>query len=204
MENYANINLQLFAEPAETTPPAADAGAVNTAAQSTEGEGVAEQTFTQADVDRIVNQRLARAQRDAERRVEQARNEGRSEAERLAQMTSEQRIQHEREQAERTARERENSLAEREAEITRRELRAEATDTLISRGLPVGLAEILNFTNADACSASIDAVEKIFRAAVQAGVEERLHKSSAPLNRNSADANAALLAQMRRAAGLPD
>lgn len=203
MENRTNINLQLFAEPNETAP-AAEAGATNAAAQSADGEGTAEQTFTQADVDRIVNQRLARAQRDAERRVEQARNEARSEAERLAQMTGEQRLQHEREQAERMARERETSLAEREAEITRRELRIEATDTLISRGLPVDLAEILDFTNADACSASIDRVEKIFRNAVQASVDERLRKSSAPLNRNSADANAALLAQMRRAAGLPD
>lgn len=199
MNKNANINLQLFAEPAENTAPAAEA-----AAQNTEAETAAEQTFTQADVDRIVNQRLARAQRDAERRVEQARSEARSEAERLAQMTSEQRMQHEREQAERTAREREQSLAQREAEITRRELRAEATDTLISRGLHVGLADILDYTNADACSASIDRVEQIFRAAVQAGVDERLRKNSAPLNRNGADSSANLLAQMRRSAGLPD
>lgn len=196
MKDYEIMNLQLFAEPAEPAP------AADPEQPTTVTEPMNEQTFTQAEVDRIVNQRLARAQRDAERRVEQARSEARSEAERLAQMTSEQRVQHEREQAEKAARERESALAQREAELTRRELRAEATDTLTSRGLPAGLAEILNFTSADACAASIDSVEKVFRAAVQAGIDERLRKSSAPLNRNDGDANAALLAQMRRAAGL--
>lgn len=201
MEKNAKINLQLFAEPNEAAAPAAE----QAAAQTAEAESAAsERMFTQADVDRIVRQRLDRAQRDADRQVEQARSEARSEAERLAQMSSEQRIQHEREQAERTAREREQSLSAREAEITRRELRAEATDTLISRGLHVGLADILDYSSADACNASIERVEQVFRTAVQAAVDERLRKSSAPLGRNSADNNAAMLAQMRRAAGLPD
>ena len=183
----------------------------NQPATQTEGNAPGQQTtpprdeprFTQADVDRAVAQRLARAQRDAEQRINAARDEGRSEAERLAQMTEAQRIKHERERAENAARERETRLSEREADITRRELRAEAIDTLTSRGLPRELEQLLNYQNADACSASIDAIERVFRAAVQKGVDERINQSRNPLPRSGGDAQAALMERLRKAAGLP-
>ncbi|MGN0773478.1 MAG: DUF4355 domain-containing protein [Candidatus Ventricola sp.] len=140
-----------------------------------------EHTYTQADVDRIINQRFARFQREADRRVEQAREEARTEAERLAQMTEQQRAEHERQRAEQAAQQRESDLARREAEITRRELRAEAIDTLAQRGLPRALEQMLDYSGADACSASIDAVERVFRDAVQQGVEERLKQSGVQL-----------------------
>ena len=63
--------------------------------------------------------------------------------------------------------------------LTRRELKAEAVETLTEKGLPAKLAEVLDYTDADKCSASIEAVEAAFRAAVQQGVNERL-KGSAP------------------------
>ena len=59
-------------------------------------------------------------------------------------MTEDQRIEHERQRAEQAARDRETALATREAEITRRELRAAAIDTLAQKGLPRGLEAILN------------------------------------------------------------
>ena len=92
----------------------------------------------------------------------------------MAQMSAEQRAEHERQAAEQAAKDRENALAQREAEITRRELRATAIDTLLKRGLPKSLESVLDYKDADSCNASIDVVDKAFRAAVQEGVNERL------------------------------
>lgn len=161
-----------------------------------------QRTFTQEEVNRIINQRYAKLQKDAEARIAQAREEGRSEAEKLAKMTEAQRIEHERERAEQAARDRESALSAREKEITRRELRAEAIDTLISKGLPKELEQLLNYTDADACSASIAAMEKVFRSAVQSEVNSRLSKSSTQVRRSGTNAESELLADMRHAMGL--
>lgn len=183
MENKFRMNLQCFAEPGESQNQqvAAEEGAAGNRADQQTG-----QLFSQEDVDRIVAQRLARQQRDAESRIARAREEGRTEAERLASMTQEQRIQHEREQNEQAMREREGALAAREAEIARRELRAEAIETLSSRGLPKGLESILNYSSAEVCSQSIAVVEKAFRDAVKAEVDKQLAGSAVELKRGSA------------------
>lgn len=55
---------------------------------------------------------------------------------------------------------------------------AEAKNTLAEKKLPAGLAEVLNYADADSCSKSIEAVEKAFQEAVKAAVEgetERRH-----------------------------
>ena len=57
---------------------------------------------------------------------------------------------------------------------------AQAKNTLAEKMLPVSLAEVLNYTDADSCSQSISAVEKSFQEAVQAAVEERLKGGNPP------------------------
>ena len=175
---------------------------VITAIQDTGETGSAEQprSLTQEDVDRIVAQRLARAQRDADQRIAQARSEGRAEAERVLRMTEAERRDHD----DRVAREREEELRSREAELVRRELRAEAIDALTLKGLPRELEQLLNYSDADACAQSIDALEKAFRSAVQKGVDERINQSGGTLPRAGGGARAAMLQRMRTAAGLKD
>ena len=171
------MNIQFFADGADASADQPGDDGSQTA-QEAAGQG---RTYTeeelQSEINRAVQQRLARQRRDEERRLEAARAEGRSEAEKLAQMSAEQRAEHERQVAEQAARDRENALAQREAEITRRELRATAIDTLIKRGLPKSLESVLDYKDADSCSASIDTLEKAFRDAVQQGVDERLKAS---------------------------
>lgn len=193
------MNLQLFAE------PAAEPGAEPDAAAQEPSQEPAQQPrmFTQEELDTAIANRLSRYKRDEAKRIETARNEGRSEAEKLAKMTEDQRLEHERQRAEQEAKDRETALATREAEITRRELRAAAIDTLAQKGLPRGLEAILNYADADACNASIDAVEKVFREAVQRGVNDRLAQSGVKLHVGG-NTDAALTAAMRKAAGLPD
>ena len=151
------MNIQLFADGGEDTGGTDQTGENGAqGAQETAGQA---KTYTeeelQSEINRAVQQRLARQKRDEEKRLEAARAEGRSEAEKLAQMTAEQRAEHERQVAEQAARDRENALAQREAEIARRELRATAIDTLSKRGLPKSLESVLDYTDADSCSASI-------------------------------------------------
>lgn len=90
-----------------------------------------------------------------------------SEAEKLAKMTEAEKQQY-------LEAKRKKELDDREAEITKRELMATAKNTLTEKKLPIGLAEILTYTDAKACSDSINAVEKVFNAAVEEAVKERL------------------------------
>lgn len=96
-----------------------------------------------------------------------------SEAEKLSKMNKEEKDAYLRQKQEK-------DLQEREAGITRRELMAEAKNTLTEKKLPVGLADVLNYADADSCNKSIAAVEKAFQEAVQSAVEEKLKGGKPP------------------------
>lgn len=147
-----------------------------------------EKTFTQADIDRVVQQTIAKERARADKAVENARTE----AEKLAKMTADERAEHEKQQ-------REEALQKREAELNRRELRATALETLAGKGLPAALADTLDYADADHCNASIASIEKAYRLAVQQGVEARM-KSSAPTATDGS--STAMLDNLRAAAGL--
>lgn len=121
----------------------------------------------QAEFDRRVSKALETQKGKMTATIQQQINDAVTEAQRLAKMTQAEREEHDRQkQAE--------ELAKREAAITRRELTATAKDTLASKGLPISLADILNYESADTANASIAAVEKAFQSAVQTAVEDRL------------------------------
>jgi len=98
-----------------------------------------------------------------------------SEAEKLSKMNKE-------EKAEYMRQKQEKDLLDREATVTKRELMAEAKNTLAEKKLPVELAEVLNYTDADTCSKSITAIETAFQKAVEAGIQERL-KGGTPIKK---------------------
>ena len=120
-------------------------------------------TFTQEELNAIIDKRLERERKDAQARIDKAVTE----AQKLAKMSADERAEHERQELQK-------ALAQREAEITKRELRAEAKSQLSDKGLPVELAEVLPYTDADTTNAALAAVEKVFRQAVEKGVNERL------------------------------
>lgn len=138
-----------------------------TAVETTQATPTAK-TFTQEELNAIIDKRLERERKDAQARIDKAVTE----AQKLAKMNAEERAEHERQELQK-------KLSEREAEITKRELRAEAKSQLSDKGLPVELAEVLPYTDADTTNAALAAVEKVFRAAVEKGVTERL-KGNAP------------------------
>ena len=166
----------------DTPPEQADKGA---------GDGKeppAGKTFTQAEIDALISQTIAKERAKAEKAVAAAKTE----AEKLATMTAEEKAEHERQA-------REDKLAAREAELTKRELRATALQTLAEKSLPAELADVLDYADADKCNASIGSVEKVFRAAVQKGVEERM-KGETPTA--GAGTTTSLQEQLNAAAGV--
>ena len=127
----------------------------------------------QAEFDRRVGKALetnrSKMQADIEAKIQEARTE----AEKLAKMNAEQKAEYEKEK-------REKELADREASITKRELAATAKEQLAEKGLPLSLADVLNYSSAEACAASIDAVGKAFQEAVEKAVTERLAGGKPP------------------------
>lgn len=143
-------------------------------------EGAA--TLTQADLDRVVQQTIARERRRAEAALEAALEAARAEAGRA-----------ERERLE-------AGMAQRERDVARRELAAHAREALAARGLPGELAGVLDYSGQEALDASLDSAERAFRAAVQRGMEQRLRGE--PPRTGTSDPGAAFLARVRAAAGL--
>lgn len=82
-----------------------------------------------------------------------------------------------------------SALAQREAEITKRELLADAKNTFAEKGLPVTLADIVNYTSKENCDDSISKIEKAFKDAVAAAVEEKLKGDKPPKDAKTSETN---------------
>lgn len=135
----------------------------------------------QAEFDRRVQKAVNTAVTKAQDKWQALTNDKLSEAEKLAKMTKEEKEQY-------NLKKREQELADREANITRQELMATAKNTLADKSIPAGLAEVLSYSDADSCNKSIETVEKAFREAVEAAVQDKL-KGDAPPKKAPADAS---------------
>lgn len=143
----------------------------------------------QAEFDRRVQKAVDTAVGKAKEKWQILTDDKVSEAEKLAKMTKEEKSAY-------MQQKKETELSQREAAITKRELMAEAKNTLAEKKLPVSLAETLNYSDADACKKSIEAVEKAFKEALEAAVEERM-KGGDPLKKgNETNLNDIILAAM--------
>lgn len=174
------MNLQFFAEPGGAAggepggenPSGNDDGGEDGAAAGKAAEGVSFDDFlkdpkNQAEFDQRVGKALEKSKSKMQADIDARIQEARTEAEKLAKMNAEQKTQYEKEK-------RDQELAEREANITKRELTATAKEQLAEKGLPLSLADVLNYESAESCAASIEAVGKAFQEAVEKAVQERL------------------------------
>lgn len=128
------------------------------------GEGGQEtKTFSQEELDKIVQGRIAKERKAWEKQLE----EQQTEAQKLETMSEKEKKKYQEEK-------RIKDLDDREAAITRRELIAQAKVQLADKGIPTELAEILILTDADSCKKSIETVEKAFQSAVEKAVEEKI------------------------------
>ncbi|WP_409015709.1 DUF4355 domain-containing protein [Anaerostipes caccae] len=129
----------------------------------------------QAEFDRRIQKGIQTAITTEKEKWEILTDDKVSEAEKLAKMNKEEKAQYLQEK-------KEKDIQAREAAITKRELAAEAKNTLAEKGLPPELAEVLNYSDADSCKQSISAVEKAFQKAVEKAVEEKLKGGQPPKN----------------------
>lgn len=149
----------------------------------------------QAEFDRRIQKAVNTAVSNAREKWEILTDDRVSEAEKLAKMTNQEKTQY-------LQNKKEKELADREAQITRRELMATAKNTLTEKGIPLEMAEILNYADAESCNKSIAAVEKAFQASVEKAVGERLKGGDPPKNPGTGNEKT-LEEQIRDAMNLP-
>ena len=193
------MNLQLFAEGGDGA--GADGGNGGGSGEGAGGEGGAggdtppsfddflKTGGNQAEFDRRVQKAVNTAVTKAQEKWQALADDKLSEAEKLAKMTKEEKAQY-------MQQKREKELTNREAAITRKELMAEAKNTLASDGLPQELAEVLNYSDADTCKKSMEKVKEVFQRAVETAVEEKLKGGKPPKKASGGDAQKALEEQV--------
>lgn len=152
------LDLQFFSEEATDT----EENQTESQEQQTE-----QKTFTQEDLNKIISERLGKEKAKWEKDYTAKIEEAKTEAEKLAKMKAEEKAKYQEQK-------RLEKLEQREKDITTRELKAQAYETLAEKGLPKDLIETLNFTDSESCNSSIIAVEKAFKSAVEKAVNEKL------------------------------
>lgn len=189
------MNLQLFAEGGDGA--GADGGNGGGSGEGAGGEGGAggdtppsfddflKTGGNQAEFDRRVQKAVNTAVANAQEKWQVLTDDKLSEAEKLAKMTKEEKAQY-------MQQKKEKELSDREAAITRKELMAEAKNTLASDGLPQELAEVLDYSDADTCKKSMEKVKEVFQRAVENAVEEKLKGGKPPKKAPGGDAQKAL------------
>lgn len=193
------MNLQLFAEGGDGA--GADGGNGGGSGEGAGGEGGAggdtppsfddflKTGGNQMEFDRRVQKAVNTAVTKAQEKWQALADDKLSEAEKLAKMTKEEKAQY-------MQQKREKELTDREAAITRKELMAEAKNTLASDGLPQELAEVLDYSDADTCKKSMEKVKEVFQRAVETAVEEKLKGGKPPKKAPGGDAQKALEEQV--------
>ena len=153
------LNIQLFADDGSGNDSGNDGQGNND--QVNDGQGNDGQTgqepkvFSQEEVDKIVQGRIAKERKSWEKQLQKQQTE----AQKLEKMSEKEKKKYQEEK-------RIKDLDDREAAITKVQL--------ADKGIPTELAEILILTDADSCKKSIETVEKAFQTAVQRAVEERI------------------------------
>ncbi|HFI0700764.1 TPA: DUF4355 domain-containing protein [Streptococcus suis] len=158
--------------------------------EKTKTEATAEKTYTQAEVTEMIQQNVNRAVAKAHKDAEEQFQNKQDEAKKLAKMNAEDKQNY-------LLDKREQDLADREAEITRRELTAEAKTILSERGLPIELVDVVNLADADSVRDSIDSIQKTWEAAVLKGVADKT-KGSAPMKKAPAQSGEITKEQFNR------
>ena len=172
-EHKMKMRLQFFADPGGNGggPEGGDDNGARTEPVSFD-DFLAEEG-NQAEFDRRVQKAVNTAVTNAREKWQALVVDKLSEAEKLAKMTKD-------EQKTYMQNKRDKELSDREAAVTRSELMAEAKNSLSDEGLPVELAEVLSYTDADACKKSMETVKKAFQTAVEKAVDEKLKGGKPP------------------------
>ena len=135
-------------------------------------------TYTQEEVDALLQQEADRRVSSALKKAEKKNQEKIKEAEKLAKLSEQERFQYELEQ-------REKKIAEKEKQMALMENKAEASKALNDRGISIALADFVVAEDADTMMENIKILEDEFKKSVKAEVEKRLAGNSPKKNLDS-------------------
>lgn len=125
----------------------------------------------QEEVNRIVQERLARERSKWEKDYTAKLEAEKKEAERLAKLSQA-------EKEKELMKKQQEELGKREKEIALREMKLEAVKILNEKELPIDFIDLLTTDNADSTKSNIETFEKAFRTAVEKAVDNRIKGSS--------------------------
>lgn len=128
-------------------------------------------TYTQEEVERLLQQEGDRRVTAALKKAEAKRTADVREAQKLATMNEDEKARYEVER-------RQKELDEREARIALLENTAEATKILSEKGLPPALVDLVVAADADDMMARINLLDKWMKEGIKAGVERQLASAS--------------------------
>lgn len=152
-------------------------GSTGEGAEGSEGDKSFDDVLKDKKYQSEFDKRIAKALETAKSKWETEKatelENAKTEAEKLAKMNVEQKAKYAEEK-------RIAELEKREKDITTRELKAQAYETLAEKNLPKELIGTLNFESAETCNASIEAVEKAFQNAVAKAVNDKLRGGEIP------------------------
>ena len=133
----------------------------------TSKEQTTDKSFTQADIDKAISERLKREKEASEKRIAETLKKEREEWERQSKLSEEQRAEEARKQME-------SELSEKERNLALRENRADARELLIEKGIDSVLVDFVVDVDADKTKENINLLEKAYAQAVKAGVDKAL------------------------------
>lgn len=139
--------------------------------QAQETQVTEPKTFTEEEVQRMIDQRVTQAMQKAERKTAAKVRE----AEKLAQMNETQKYEYQLQQ-------REAAIAEKERELALMENKNEASKILSEKGLSLALVDFVVAEDADTMDLNIRTLEQAFKQSVKAEVEKRLAGSAPKKN----------------------
>ena len=132
-------------------------------------------TYTQEEVDLMLQQEGDRRVTQALKKQEQKQAERIREAEKLAQMNEQEKYVYQLEQ-------REKKLAEKERELALAENKNEASKILAEKGISLSLVDFVVADDAETMKTNIDILDRAFKMSVREEVERRLATTSPKKN----------------------
>lgn len=124
-------------------------------------------TYTQEEVDALLQKESDRRVTEALKKAEKKNQDKVKEAQRLAQMNEQEKYEYELKQ-------REEAIEAKERALTLAENKNEASKILSEKGLSLSLVDFVVADDADTMKYNIDILDRAFKASVKAEVEKRL------------------------------
>ena len=147
--------------------------------QDAQAEQPKEKLFTQAELDAIVQKRLAKEQSKFEQRLEERINQL-EEAQKLSQLSDDERKEVEYNKRVQELEEREKALKEKENAYNKQQYHNEIENQLKAKGLPLDLADLLTGFDAETVASKIDSLAHSMGASVSNQIQEKLKSTTTP------------------------